>query len=194
MNRIQQLLLCLVLFSSTFLLFSGCQKEEPSDSPDFSNVSYIAELSSIECYYHNVSTTTHEGSWFLKWGFKKLWYEYTGIVEYGIDASKVDISQPSIDGEVTITIPQAEVLKITIDEDSFTEPLTRKSYFSSDFTAEERKEALAASENEMRKDAEEDDNLKAQARTRAKELLSNYVKNVGEEIGQTYTIKWVDVE
>lgn len=38
------------------------------------------------------------------------------------------------------------------------------------------------------------DTLMAQARQRAKDLLEEYVINVGEVLGETYTVKWVDAE
>ena len=46
----------------------------------------------------------------------------------------------------------------------------------------------------MRENAESDDTLKAQARERAKDLLEEYVQNVGEELGQSYTVRWEDAE
>ncbi len=36
--------------------------------------------------------------------------------------------------------------------------------------------------------------LLVQAEERAKNLLEGYVKNVGEQIGEEYTVKWVEIE
>ena len=42
--------------------------------------------------------------------------------------------------------------------------------------------------------AKENTELLAKAKTRAKTLLEEYVKNVGEGIGENYTVEWKDVE
>ncbi len=39
-----------------------------------------------------------------------------------------------------------------------------------------------------------DDTMPAAARDRAKVLLEQYVKNVGANLGETYTVKWADAE
>ena len=43
----------------------------------------------------------------------------------------------------------------------------------------------------MREAAEKDTALLASAQQRAQKLLEDYVTNIGNSIGKTYTIKWV---
>ena len=186
--------LILALVAISLLVLPGCEKPK-ENSPDFSNARYVAELATLECYYHNVSRIEHSGSWFFDQGYRKMWFEYSGIVEVGIDISKVHVAQPDENGVVVITIPQAEIQGTNVDEESFTDPISERSWpFTRDFTAEERQQAFIEAQQEMRENAESDDTLKAQARERAKDLLEEYVQNVGEELGQSYTVRWEDAE
>ena len=102
----------LLIIISCALLLGGCGKEK--QTADFSGVTSVCELATLKCYYHNVAKEEIDASGpFAKWfktGYKKIWTEYSGIIEYGIDVSKVEVSEPDKDGVVTITIPEAEVL------------------------------------------------------------------------------------
>ena len=187
-SRILACGLAVLLASSVFI--AGCEQEKPQQ-PDFSNVEYIAELATMDCYYHNVCKQEKDGILFFD---RKAWFEYSGIVTLGIDASKVSVSEPDMNGKVTITIPPARVLGVNVETESFTDPITHMGPLTRDFTAEERNQAYAETQAEMREMAENDDALKAKARQRAKSLLEEYVKNVGNEIGQEYTVTWKDVE
>ena len=97
----------LLIMISCALLLGGCGKEK--QTADFSGVTSVCELATLKCYYHNVAKEEIDASGpFAKWfktGYKKIWTEYSGIIEYGIDVSKVEVSEPDKDGVVTITIP-----------------------------------------------------------------------------------------
>ena len=61
-------------------------------------------------------------------------------------------------------------------------------------TKEEETAALAEAQNNMEETAQENTTLLAQAKERAKNLIEGYVKNVGEQIGEEYTVEWVEAE
>lgn len=61
-----------------------------------------------------------------------------------------------------------------------------------DITKEEETAALAEAQNNMEETAQANDALLVQAKERAKNLLEGYVKNVGDQIGEEYTVKWVE--
>ena len=126
-------------------------------------------------------------------GYKKIWTEYSGIVELGIDVNKVSVSSPGADGVVKITIPDAEILNVDLDEDSMGEPLTDTGFLT-EITKEEETAALAEAQDNMEKTAKQNSALLAQAKERAKNLIEGYVKNVGEQIGEEYTIEWEEIE
>lgn len=176
------------------LCFSGCNSTK--EEADFSGIHSVCELATLKCYYHNVAKAEKEASGIFKWlgvGYKKMWIEYSGIVELGIDVSKVSVSEPDKNGVVEIAIPKAEILNIDLDEDSMDEPLTDTGIFTK-ITKEEETFALSEAQKDMKETAQANTTLLVQAEERAKNLLEGYVKNVGEQIGEEYTVKWVEIE
>ena len=77
----------MLLVGTVVLCLTGCGKE--IQTADFSGVTSVCELATLKCYYHNVAKAETEASGiFAKWlktGYKKIWTEYSGIIEYGID-------------------------------------------------------------------------------------------------------------
>lgn len=55
----------------------------------------ICELSTMDCYYHNVAKyfekDAQRGFWGIGKKDKHFWVEYSGVVRMGIDASLVNI-------------------------------------------------------------------------------------------------------
>ena len=187
-------ILCLLVIS--MLCLTGCADKKEEKGVDFSAIQSVCELATLKCYYHNVAKSETEASGLFKWlgtGYKKIWTEYSGIVELGVDVSKVSVSKPSKDGVVKVTIPDAEILSVDLDEDSMGEPLTDTGFMTK-ITKEEETEALAEAQNHMEETANENGNLLNQAKERAKSLIEGYVKNVGEQIGKEYTVEWVDAK
>ena len=178
-------------------LLGGCQAEQPKKEADFSNARDIAKLATFECTYHNVAKIEKNSSRFLfidipDW--KQEWFEYSATVDFGIDASAVEISKPDEGGTVTITLPQAQVLgEPNIKAETMSDPIDNNGWFIK-VTADERKEALTLAQLETYERACADDTMLAAARDRAKVLLEQYVKNVGANLGEAYTVKWADAE
>ncbi|MGN1412790.1 MAG: DUF4230 domain-containing protein [Anaerovoracaceae bacterium] len=194
MNRREKKLLAVILCTAMIIaMLSGCTQKK-TEKISLTEAQNIVELATLKVYYHNVAKLQHEESGALfgigKIGYKQMWFEYTGIVSMGIDASKLVISEPTEDGVVTVEIPNAQILgSPDIDEESLTEPLMETGWFTK-ITGEEKKEALTMAQMEMKELAEADNALKLQAKTRAKELLENYIKNVGKAIGREYSVEW----
>ena len=174
---------------------TGCGKE--TQTADFSGVTSVCELATLKCYYHNVAKAETEASGiFAKWlktGYKKIWTEYSGIIEYGIDISQVTVSEPDKNGVVTVTMPDAQVLNVDVDEDSLGTPLTDTGFLTS-VTTEEKTTTLAGAQEAMEQQAKENTEMLSQAKARAKTLIEEYIKNVGESIGEEYTVEWKDAE
>lgn len=191
MNKIIAMLLVSCISMSCLVGCSGKKKEA-----DFSGIHSVCELATLKCYYHNVAKAETEASGLFKWlgtGYKKIWTEYSGIVELGIDVNKVSISDPDQKNVVKITIPDAEILNIDLDEESMGEPLTDTGFLTH-ITKEEETLALAEAQENMEKTAQENAALLNQAKERAKDIIEGYVKNVGKEIGVDYTVEWVAYE
>ena len=181
----------ITLLSINCLFGCGSQKQKP----DFSSIKSVCELSTLKCYYHNVATYEKNAHGLLKVfgsGYKKIWIEYSGIVNLGIDINKVDISEPDTNNVITIIIPDAEVQSTSLDKSTLSEPLTDKGVFTK-ITTEEKTEALSSAQQNMKETAQKDTSLLAQAKEHAKLILQGYINNLGEEFNEEYTIKWVDV-
>lgn len=181
----------ITLLSINCLFGCGSQKQKP----DFSSIKSVCELSTLKCYYHNVATYEKNAHGLLKVfgsGYKKIWIEYSGIVNLGIDINKVDISEPDTNNVITIKIPDAEVQSTSLDKSTLSEPLTDKGVFTK-ITTEEKTVALSSAQQNMKETAQKDTSLLAQAKEHAKLILQGYINNLGEEFNEEYTIKWVDV-
>lgn len=185
----------MLLVGTVVLCLTGCGKE--TQTADFSGVTSVCELATLKCYYHNVAKAETEASGiFAKWlktGYKKIWTEYSGIIEYGIDISQVTVSEPDKNGVVTVTMPAAQVLNVDVDEDSLGTPLTDTGFLTS-VTTEEKTTTLAGAQEAMEQQAKENTEMLSQAKARAKTLIEEYIKNVGESIGEEYTVEWKDAE
>ena len=185
----------MLLVWTVVLCLTGCGKE--TQTADFSGVTSVCELATLKCYYHNVAKAETEASGiFAKWlktGYKKIWTEYSGIIEYGIDISQVTVSEPDKNGVVTVTMPDAQVLNVDVDEDSLGTPLTDTGFLTS-VTTEEKTTTLAGAQEAMEQQAKENTEVLSQAKARAKTLIEEYIKNVGESIGEEYTVEWKDAE
>lgn len=185
----------MLLVGTVVLCLTGCGKE--TQTADFSGVTSVCELATLKCYYHNVAKAETEASGiFAKWlktGYKKIWTEYSGIIEYGIDISQVTVSEPDKNGVVTVTMPDAQVLNVDVDEDSLGTSLTDTGFLTS-VTTEEKTTTLAGAQEAMEQQAKENTEMLSQAKARAKTLIEEYIKNVGESIGEEYTVEWKDAE
>ena len=185
----------MLLVGTVVLCLTGCGKE--TQTADFSGVTSVCELATLKCYYHNVAKAETEASGiFAKWlktGYKKIWTEYSGIIEYGIDISQVTVSEPDKNGVVTVTMSDAQVLNVDVDEDSLGTPLTDTGFLTS-VTTEEKTTTLAGAQEAMEQQAKENTEMLSQAKARAKTLIEEYIKNVGESIGEEYTVEWKDAE
>ena len=152
-------------------------------------------FSNYDCYrFFEPYLAGTEASGLFKWlgtGYKKIWTEYSGIVELGIDVNRVSVSKPDSRGVVKIAIPDAEILNVDLDEASMGEPLTDTGFFTK-ITKEEETAALAEAQKNMEETARSNSALLAQAKERAKNVIEGYVKNVGEQLGEKYTVEWTE--
>lgn len=185
----------ILIIISTIIGLSACT---PEKEMDLSGINSICELATLKCYYHNVARTEKGAQGLFKFlgtGYKKAWTEYSGIVYFGIDVNKIKVQE--IDDEhhvIRITIPDAEVLDIDIDETSMSDPITDTGLFT-DISLGEETTALDEAQNNMAASAEAETAMLVQAKERVKNLIEGYVKNLGEVTsGTAYTVQWIDVE
>ncbi len=171
------------------IIASGCTSK--NNAKEFIHLKKISELATLKTYYHNVADMEHPG-FFLGIGFKKIWVEYSGIVKIGIDPIKISISNPDEQGKVKVTIPKAKVLSIDFDENSIKEFSESNIPFNG-FSTLEKLEALSDAQDDMKSKVSNDMNLLMQGQDRAKEVIEKYIQSVGNSIGKTYTVEWIEL-
>lgn len=163
---------------------------------DRSEITKICELATLRCYYHNVAEYEKRPEDIFKhglfrYGYKRMWIEYSGIVDLGIDASAIKVGIPDQNGNIKIYIPEAKVLNVTADKKSLADPVVDVGVFTK-ISSEEEAEVFAKAQNDMREKAEQDQAILNQARNNAKELIQQYIINVGDMLGKHYEIAWED--
>lgn len=170
----------------------GCAKDEPK--ADFSGIDAICELATLQCYYHNVAESTVNESGplggLLKTGYKRLWIEYSGVVDVGINVDEVTINVDDANGVVKVHVPDAKILNITLDKKSISKPLFETGFLTH-ISADEKTTAMAAAQDNMEQTAKENTTMLKQAYQRAKEVIEGYVVNVGRVVGREYRVEWV---
>lgn len=184
----------IALLSVPVLLLSACgsSEEKAPLTPDVSQMKTICELSVMDCYYHNVAKFyDKDAEKFLFWTKdKEFWIEYSGIVRLGVDVDQVAVA---VNGNtVTVTLPEAKVLGCKVDPDSLNEDSYIVADGSASITADDQTAAFAAAQKDMENSAAEDTVLLSMARDRARQLLENYIQNLSDMTGQSYTIEWND--
>ena len=195
------------LAAAAYIFFLGPNLTHAQvDLTEYSSIRSICELATLKSFYHNVavyeespSAGTKMMADFLLWPFnemvkpwyKQLWFEYSGIVETGIDASQIQIHNPDSNGVVEIYVPDAKVLNVYADENSLSEPITETGWFTQ-ISAKDKTLAFSEAQKAMRQEAENDTSLLLRAKNNAKILLEQFILNTGKEIGAKYTINWID--
>lgn len=193
MRKIINMLLIILLVISA----SSCaQEEKVIKEIEVKEMRAIAELATVECYFHNVAKfdQNNNKTWFEFWKKEnvRFWIEYEGVVIIGIKADEIKIK---VDGEnVTITLPKAEVLDVKVNETSLTDKSFIYDTNSQMPTAEMETAAFKEAQQRMKDEAEANNALLVNAEDNAKELLENYVKYIGDLIGIEYKIEWIEIE
>ena len=189
MKKLVCFLACAVLAGS--LIACGDSVQKNTMEPETSQMKAICELAVMDCYYHNVAKFKDEdAAGILFWQKDKhFWIEYSGVVSLGIDASQVALEVD--DTLVTITIPEAKVLRCQVDSNELSEDSYIVAKDSARISAEDEVAAFAQAQADLEETAASDTALLSSAQQRAQDLLEEYVQNIGEAVGKDYTIQWV---
>lgn len=189
--------ICLLLCVCLIGIFGSCsKKEEQPQEPEIDQIRSICNLATLECHYHNVAKsekTAGSGLSGLGEVDRKFWVEYTGVVKIGIDMSKVNMT---VDGNtVVVSIPDAELMGISdIDEND----LDENSYISSGdswfnknkISVEDQISAIQHAQKTMEESVKSNKTLLLNAQNRAKDLIKNYIVQLGEISGVDYEVRW----
>lgn len=187
--------LSIILITLLLCTLTGCSnKKAKIEEPDILQVRNICNLATLDCYYHNVAKSEKKadvGIGHIGEKDRTFWIEYTGIARLGINMSNVEMI---INGEnIEITMPEAEVLKITIDKTTLSEESfisSHDGWNSNKITADDQTQAINNAQQEMERTVKNNSSLLLTAQNRAKMLIENYINQLGEVAGITYNIQW----
>lgn len=190
-------LVIMIIIAVFVINFHGFDKNKKTeDKVDFSGISKICELSTLRCYYHNVAELEKEPDgiykyiW-LKHGYKKLFMEYTGTIEVGIDVNQVEVNDPDENNIVSIYVPDAEIMNVSADSNTMGDVISDTGIFTQ-ITFEDQEVAFIQAQKEMEEAANLDMQILNKAKSNAKKLIEQYIINVGEKIGESYEVQWLD--
>lgn len=188
------ILACFIAIGIVFIPVS--EKEEPITEFDFSQITEIAELTTTINYYHDVVQIEDNPDLIFKYGlfrygYKRFWMEYSGIVRMGVDAKKIKVGKPDENNVIEIYLPKAEAFDAIVDSKSMSEPIVETGLFTT-ITAEEKSEAINISQQKMEEQAKNDFTLLDKAYKNAKKVIQNYVDKISDATGIQYEIKWID--
>ena len=157
---------------------------------DYFDIDVIGELTTLECRYHNVSVHDQEGG-FMGVGRKYVWFEYDVIVDVGVDIKEVKMEKPTDDGVVRIYLPPAKILGAKEDKSTILKPVCDLGAFTK-LTADEERQIINEGVQRLKDDAKTQDVI-FHAYSSAKDVLEQYVKNIGMLFGENYTVEWIKV-
>ena len=187
-----------IVLCGTFALTNMLSKSQKSDRHiSESNIQRICELATLDCYYHNVSNWSQDAYGvlaFTGYGEKKVWIEYDGMVRLGINAGKIKISEPDNENVITVTMPEATILDIDLDESTISEISSDRTvlFFTDRVNTEDRRKALAAAQDDMKKSASENTTILGEAQERAKKIIERNIIAAGEASGKHYKVKFIN--
>lgn len=171
-------------------------KNNAKPTPELSQIKSICKLATLKTSYHNVARSKKTtGDKITDIGEKKreFWVEYTGYATIGIDMEKVSMEIKK--DQVVITMPRAEVFNYSYDEKTMVTYEDQDNFLNSNkIGTEDRKKAVSNAQKEMKKEVEKNSAIMVTAEERAKELIANYIKQLGELSNKKYEIKWVIIE
>ena len=180
--------ICSILLLVIFVLnLCACSQEHPVSLKE-EDIRAICELATLECYYNNVAKIEKKADTIFQTD-RKMWIEYEGKATIGINMTNVVISLSGT--TVTIKMPQAEILSIdyTFNENSSISS-SDGWLFKNEISTQEQQDAVIASQDAMTQAILDNRSLFMKAEARAKELIENYITELGEATNQEYTVVW----
>ncbi len=169
--------------------FTGCSSQSKAVIKE-EDIHAICELATLKCYYNNVAQIDKKKDNIFQKD-RKMWIEYEGVATIGVDMSQIKIETSG--NTITITMPEAELLSLGVNTDTFGEKLvvsSDKGWFDSKINSEEQNQAMLKGDEEMEKAIKENKALFVKAQDRAKELIEEYIEKIGNTSGVDYEIRW----
>lgn len=181
------LVIALLLLGFWFII----RPDNKTEQHNLFNIEMISELTTLECRYHNVSVYEYNGGLFGSTS-RYVWFEYDVIIDVGIDIHEVRIEDPTDDGVVRIYLPPAKILGAAEDKSTISKPVYDIAICGSDLTADEERQIIHDGIEKLKNDPKTQEVIN-EAYNSAKDVLEQYVVNMGKLIGEEYVVEWIKV-
>jgi len=189
MNTIRKISMVLIIMGMSCTFVSCAGQKQATLKLEESQMKSIAQLATMECYYHNVAKFKEDVGGIFPWNKDKhFWVEYSGSVKIGIDASLVKMTIK--EDVVTIQIPEAKVLSYKANNETITEDSFIVAEKSAKTTAEDATKAFMVAQENMVIEASQDSALMASAQQRAQKIIEEYIDSIGKAVGREYRVEW----
>lgn len=186
----------LITIIAFILLTTGCQKNDIKNlEKNLTNMDLTGDLITEKVYYHNVADydkKAEDGIFHIFDQDRKLWVEYTGTVELGIDLTKVKVT-PKGD-KIHVFIPKTKILNPNVEKKESKDIVfydNKEGWFNSNkLTMEDSTEAMNFAQKSMVETVQKDTQLLRISQIRAKYLIEERIKQFGKVSEELYTIEW----
>lgn len=185
------LVIALLLLGFWFIV----RPDNKTEQHNLFNIEMISELTTLECRYHNVSVYEYDGEilgGILGSTSRYVWFEYDVIIDVGIDIHEVRIEDPTDNGVVRIYLPPAKILGAAEDKSTISKPVYEIGVWGSDLTADEERQIIHDGIEKLKNDSKTQEVIN-EAYNSAKDVLEQYVVNMGKLIGEEYVVEWIKV-
>ena len=155
----------------------------------------IGELATQAGYFTNVQTISDSRELFgitMPFTQKRYVYSYDGVVKAGINFEQVNLSLDAQTRTVTVTLPHARILSITVDENSFQVYDETKNIFNT-LKIGDHNQAMIAMKQEITEKATANGIL-TNAEANAELLITGFLRGTYPEDQYTIVYNWVDEE
>lgn len=155
----------------------------------------IGELATQAGYFTNVQTISDSREIFgitIPFTQKRYVYSYDGVVKAGVNFEQTSVTLDEASKVITVTLPRAEILSITVDEESFQVYDESKNIFNT-LKIGDHNQAMLAMKQEITGKATANGIL-TNAESNAELLITGFLRGTFPE--DTYTIEfhWIEKE
>lgn len=186
----------LLIIVLSILCLTGCKNGNVDNlSQNLKKINLTGNLVTHEAFYHNVIEYEKKAGTGITHLFeknRKLFAEYTGTVKLGIDLTQVKIE---VNGnQINVTLPKAAIIgEPNVDKEDFkSENFIESSegINKNPITIEDASLAFDEAQKNMKKAAENDNELLSIAQKRAQVILEENIRQFSGLSENEYTINW----
>lgn len=156
-----------------------------------SDIKKIGELATVE-YLFTDSAKFSDSKQIKEWNIplteKSFILKWNGVIKAGVNIENIDVKVKKDDGVIVISMPDAEILSYSVDNDSV-EVLDQKDNIFNKITIDDKVEFDASAEKEMKERAVEN-GLLEKAQKNAEELIENLLMT-NSAICNDYEVEFV---